>query len=350
MIYQVNIYMAFGLNINFTGIIGDLTNSIRSIAGAKISSLSNMVKTVSINNVTNGLVGQIQGMIGTSLNLNMSKLAGGINFANALKGLPFPSLSNLNLNSLYGLIDNNIGLNLNKFAKGLASTYKNLNLDEINLGNKLSTAINSQINNITDEVQAGIIAGKSSVGVLDQLNNLSNRQIRDFTVNPQLQLDYVNDLVDQQKNEIFNLAFNTKPESAIFNDQIKSLQDDSLGSFSGETNLDFSFFDVKTIEEATISKNVVTEQKFQIANITKVENPLARKIDTVNRFNKEEETLNYLEFLNDDFESTKTVTFVDRGPVESSGLEKMIDPDTGEVLGYTDKAANLILDIDFNPV
>jgi len=349
MIYQVNIYMAFGLKIDFTGIIGNLTNSIRSIAGAQISSLSNMVKSVSINNVTNGLVGQIQGMIGTSLNLNMSKLTGGINFANALKGLPFPSLSNLNLNSLYGLIDENIGLNLNKFAKGLASTYKNLNLDEINLGDKLSTAINGQINNITDEVQAGIIAGKSSIGVLDQLNNLSNRQIRDFTVNPQLQLDYVNNLADQQKNEIFNLAFNTKPESAIFDDQIKSLQDDSLGSFSGETNLDFSFFNVKTIEEATISKNVVTGQKFQIANITKVENPLARKIDIVNRFNKEEETLNYLEFLNDDFESTETVTFVDRG-ITANGLEEMIDPDTGEVLGYTDKINNLILDTDFNAV
>ena len=296
--------MAFGLNVDFTGIIGNLTKSIRSIVGTKIGTLSSMVKTFSINNVTTGLVGQIEGMIGTSLNLNLSKLTGGINFANALKGLPFPSLSNLNLNSLYGLIDQNIGLNLNNFSKGLANSYKNINLEEINLGGKLTGAVNNQINSITDEVQAGTIAGKSSVNILGELNNLSNRQIRDFSFNPQLQLDFVNKLTNQQKDKIFDLSFNNIPQSTIFDNQINNLQSDSLGSFTGATNLDYSFNSDEIINQTPLTKGVISKQRSQIFSITETTNPLTRKIDLTGRYNKEEKTLSYLASLNDDFKDS----------------------------------------------
>ncbi len=296
--------MAFGLNINFSGIVGSLTKGIRSIVGTKIGTLNSMVKTFSINNVTNSLVSQLEGMIGTSLNLNMSKLTGGINFANALKGLPFPSLSNLNLNSLYGLIDENIGLNLNNFSKGLAKSYQGINLEEISLGGKLTGAVNNQINSITDEVQAGTIAGKSSLNVLDELNNLSNRQIRDFTFNPQLQLDFVNKLANQQKDKIFDLSFNNVPQSTIFDNQINTLQSDSLGSFTGTTNLDYSFNSDEIINQTSLTKGVISKQRSQIFSITETTNPLTRKIDLKDRYNKEEKTLLYLESLNDDFKDS----------------------------------------------
>ena len=39
MIYQVNIYMAFGLNVNFNSIIGNLTNNLKAIATSKIQNL-----------------------------------------------------------------------------------------------------------------------------------------------------------------------------------------------------------------------------------------------------------------------------------------------------------------------
>ena len=341
--------MAFGLNVDFTGIIGNLTKSVRSIVSSKIGNMSKMLKSFSITSVTNGLTGEIKGIIGTGLNLNLSKLTGGINFSNALNGLGFPSLGNLNISSLYGLIDENIGRNINNFAKGLANTYKILNLDEISLGNKLTGAINNQVNNITDEIQAGTIVGKSSINVLGELNNLSNKQIRDFSFNPQLQLDFVNNLAEQQKNKIFDLSFNAIPESTIFDNQVNNLQNNSIDSFIGTTNLDFAFGNDKIINETAISKSLINNQQSQIFSITEDSNPLTRKID-LNRYKQEEKTLSYLEFLNDDFESTQTVTFTDRGPVESSGLEKMIDPDTGELLGYTDQVRNLILDTDYNPV
>ena len=178
--------MAFGLNIDFGGIIGNLTNSVRSIVSSKISNLTNTIKSYSINSVAGGLVNQIQSMVGTSLNLNLSKLTGGINFANSLKGLPFPSLESLSISSLYGVIDENIGKNLNKFAKGLASSYKDLNFDEISLGDKLAGSVNNEIDIITNEVEAGTIAGKSSLTVINELDSLSNKQIRDFSFDPQL--------------------------------------------------------------------------------------------------------------------------------------------------------------------
>jgi len=341
--------MAFGLNIDFSGIIGSLTNSLKSIVASKIQNLSSMVKTTLINKVNEAAGFDLAGMIGTSLSLNLSKLSGGINFANALKGLPFPNLGSLNLNSLYGIIDQNIGVNLNNFAGNIATKFKNISLDELSLNTKINTVLTNQLESISSEIEAGIITGKSTIDVLGSLNKLSNTKIRDFRIDPSKQLAFVNGLVEQQQNKIFDLSFNSVSELSIFDNQISSLKEDSVESFINTPNADFSFFDVKTIEEATISKNVVTGQKFEIANITKVENPLARKIDIVNRFNKEEETLNYLEFLNDDFKSTETVTFVDRG-FAANGLEEMIDPDTGEVLGYTDKINNLILDTDFNPV
>ncbi len=43
--------MAFGLNIDFSGIIGSLTNSLKSIVASKIQNLSSMVKTTLINKV-----------------------------------------------------------------------------------------------------------------------------------------------------------------------------------------------------------------------------------------------------------------------------------------------------------
>jgi hypothetical protein len=307
--------MAFGLNVNFSGIVGKLTNNIRDIVSSKISTVTSTIKSFSINNVTSGLSDQIQGMVGTGFNLNLSKLSGGLNFANALKDLPFPSLSNLNINSLYGLIDQNIGVNLNKFAQGLANSYKNINLDEISLGNKLSTAIDDQINSITDEAEAGIIAGKSSLVVTNELNNLSNKQIRDFYFKPETQLDYVNGLVEKQKSKIYDLSFNSVPESTIYDNQIINLQEDSIDNFlETESSLDFSFNDNNIENDITFNTESIKKQRFQISTIEEGKNPLARKVN-LNRYNKEEETLNYLEFLNDDFESTQTVTFTDYNPV-----------------------------------
>ncbi len=329
--------MAFGLNINFSGIIGNLTSQLKSIVSSKISGVTSLIKSFSISNVTSGLVGQLEGMIGTSLNLNLSKLTGGINFANALKGLPFPSLGSINLNSLYGLVDQNIGQNLNQFTKGLANSFKNLNLDELSLGNKLTGAISGQINNITDEIEAGIVAGKSSLNVLGELNNLSNKQIRDFSFNPQMQLDFVNGLVEQQKNKIFDLSFNSIPESTIFTNQTTSLEKDSLDSFIGTTNLDFTFGSDKIINEATVSKDVIKTQQMQIFNITEVKNPLARKVDIVTRYNKEEEILDYLKTYDDEFKAAENTD-----PVPSQRYVDFIDPDTGEVIGIEDKVDGVI--------
>ena len=324
--------MAFGLNVDFSGIIGNLTKSIRGIVSSKISGISNMLKSFSINKVTNGLTGQIKGIIGTSLNLNLSKLSGGINFSNALNGLGFPSLGDLNINSLYGLIDDNIGKNINNFAKGLANTYKNLNFDELSLGNKLTGAINNQVNSIADEIQAGTIVGKSSLNVLQELNNLSNKQIRDFTFNPQLQLDFVNNLAEQQKNKIFDLSFNAIPESTIFDNQVNNLQNTSIDSFIGATNLDFTFGNDKIINDTTISKSLINDQQSKIFSITEDTNPLTRKID-LNRYKQEEKTLSYLQFLNADFKEEKIRDFSNQ---QLSDLEPLIDPDTNETIGLFD--------------
>ena len=317
--------MAFGLNVDFSGIIGNLTKSIRGIVSSKISGISNMLKSFSINKVTNGLTGQIKGIIGTSLNLNLSKLSGGINFSNALNGLGFPSLGDLNINSLYGLIDDNIGKNINNFAKGLANTYKNLNFDELSLGNKLTGAINNQVNSIADEIQAGTIVGKSSLNVLQELNNLSNKQIRDFTFNPQLQLDFVNNLAEQQKN-------NAITESTIFDNQVNNLQNTSIDSFIGATNLDFTFGNDKIINDTTISKSLINDQQSKIFSITEDTNPLTRKID-LNRYKQEEKTLSYLQFLNADFKEEKIRDFSNQ---QLSDLEPLIDPDTNETIGLFD--------------
>lgn len=301
MIYQVNIYMAFGLNVNFNSIIGNLTNNLKSIATSKIQNLSSMVKTNLISQTTGNLFNNLQGLIGSSLNLNLSKLTGSINFANGLKGLPFPSLSNLKLNSLYGLIDENIGVNLNKFSKTITSKYTKLSLDDISLGDKLNAALETQSDDISNEIEAGTIVGKSSIDVISKINNLSNTQIRDFSFSPDKQLGFVNNLVQQQKDKIFDLSFNSVSESSIFDTQVTDISNNSVNSFIGTPNSNFSFFDVKIIDEATIDKGAVTQSQFKINNITRVVPPIARNVDIVNRFNKEEETLNYLEFLNDDF-------------------------------------------------
>jgi len=164
--------MAFGLNIDFSGVIGNLTNNLKTIAASKIQNLSSTVRTNLINTATSSLLSNLQSVIGTSLNLNLSKLTGGINFANGLKGLPFPSLSSLNLNAIFGLIDNNIGANLNKFAKSITTRFKNLSLDDISLGDKLNASIDNLSDNISNEIEAGIIVGKSSIDILGNVNKL----------------------------------------------------------------------------------------------------------------------------------------------------------------------------------
>ena len=337
MIYQVNIYMAFGLNVNFNSIIGNLTNNLKAIATSKIQNLSSMVKTSLISQATGNLFSNLQGLVGSSLNLNLSKLTGGINFANGLKGLPFPSLSSLNLNSLYGVIDQNIGVNLNKFSKTIISKYSKLSLDDISLGDKLNAALDSQLDDISSEVEAGIIAGKSSISAISNIKNLSNTQIRDFTFNPDKQLSFVNNLVQQQKDKIFDLSFNSISETSIFDTQITDISNNSVDSFISTTNPNFSFFDVKIIDEASISKDAIADQQFKLTNVTKVVPPIARNVDIVNRFNKEEETLNYLETFNDEFKVADNID-----PVPSQRFVDIIDPDTKEIIGIEDRLQGVI--------
>ena len=65
--------MAFGLNIDFNGIIGSITDNLKSLGASTIQNLSKSVKTNLINTATSSLGGNIKSMIGTSLNLNLSK-------------------------------------------------------------------------------------------------------------------------------------------------------------------------------------------------------------------------------------------------------------------------------------
>lgn len=329
--------MAFGLNINFSGFIGGLTSRLKNIATSKIQNLSSMAKSILVNTTNNALGNNIQSMIGTSLNLNLSKLTGGIfqnNLLNSLNGLPFPSLGSLNLSSLYGIIDKNIGDNLNSFTKNLAKTFGSLNLNEISLNDKISTVIDSQADNYLSELEAGIIAGKTSLNVIDKISNLSNTQIRDFTLNPELQNNFVSELVEQQKIDIFNLSVNSISESSIFDNQVKGISEYSFNSFasSNATNLDFSFFDDTIIEEATISKDIVTEQKLKLSTLTEEKQPLYRKVN-LQRYNKEEETLKYIENFDENLESLPEPDEYDVGK-QLINLETLIDPDLGEVLGY----------------
>ena len=332
MVYQVNIYMAFGLNVDFNSIIGNITNNLKSIAASKIQNLSSMVKTNLISQATGDLFNNIQGLIGSSLNLNLSKLTGSINFANGLKGLPFPSLAKLNLSSLYGIIDENIGVNLNKFTKTIIGKFNKLSLDDISLGNKLNAALDAQLDDISGEIEAGIIAGKSSLNVISDIAKLSNTQIRDFTFSPGKQLAFVNSLVQQQKDKIFDLSFNGKSETSIYNTQVTDISSNSVDSFTSTTfNPNFSFLDAKFIDETSISKDTITEQQFKLTNITEVVPPVARNVNIVNRFDKEEETLNYLETFNDDFVASEVN--VTRS-ISYTNLTAVRDPETNEILLY----------------
>jgi len=290
--------MAFGLNINFGGIIGNLTKGLKNIATSKIQNLSNMVKTSLINTVNGALGVNIQSIIGTSLNLNLSKLTGQLNFSNLLKNIPFPNLSSMSLNALWGAIDQNIGQNINAFTKNLSKIYKDISLDDLNLTSKINGVIDSQLDNISNEIDAGIVAGKSSLDILGSLNNLSNKQIRDFSFNPDLQLDYVNNLVKQQQDKIFDLSFNSITETTIFDNQISGLTETSFESFIGgdSTNLDFSFNSDKLIDSVSIKPESIDLQTTQIKNIVQDKRPVARKIN-LERYNKENETLEYLKAL-----------------------------------------------------
>ena len=333
--------MAFGLNVDFSGIIGNLTSGLKSIVASKIQNLSSMVKTALISATSGSLVSSLQGMIGTSLNLNLSKLTGGMNFANALKGLPFPSLGSLNINSLYGLIDQNIGANLNNFTSTLAKRFTDINIDDLSLGTKLNTAIDSQLDSISSEIEAGIVAGKSSIDVLGSLNSLSNTQIRDFSFDPDKQKAFVDNLVDQQQSKIFNLSFNSISETSIFDNQISNLQKDSLDSFIGTTNLDFTFGSDEIIDKATVSKGAINKQKLQIFSVTEDTNPLTRKIDLITRYDKEEKTLNYLKNLDEaEFKVADNIDLVPSPPTQR--FVDVTDPDTGEVIGIEDRVQGVI--------
>ena len=290
--------MAFGLNINFGGIIGNLTKGLKNIATSKIQNLSSMVKTSLINTANGALGVNIQSIIGTSLNLNLSKITGQLNFSNLLKNIPFPNLSSMSLNALWGAIDQNIGQNINAFTKNLSKIYKDISLDDLNLSSKINGVIDSQLDNISNEIDAGIVAGKSSLDILGSLNNLSNKQIRDFSFNPDLQLDYVNNLVKQQQDKIFDLSFNSITEITIFDNQISGLTETSFESFIGgdSTNLDFSFNSDKLIDSVSIKPESINLQTTQINNIVQDKRPVARKIN-LERYNKENETLEYLKAL-----------------------------------------------------
>jgi len=336
--------MAFGLKIDFSGIIGSLTGKVKGIVASQIKSLASKAKSALINTVNEAAGFNLTGMIGTSLNLNLEKLTGGLNFANALKGLPFPNLGSLNLNALYGIIDENIGANLNNFTKGIAAKFKSISLDELSLDTKLTSVLDTQLDSIGSEIEAGIITGKSSIDALGSISKLSNTRIRDFTFDPSKQLAFVNDLVEQQKNKIYDLSFNGVTESSIFSNQVNGLEEDSLENFVSTPNADFSFFDKDIIDQASISKDTVVDQQLQITTITEVIPPVARSVDIENRYNKDQEMLDYLETFNDEFKAADNTDPVPAAPPPApvGRYVEFKDPSTGEVIGIEDTVQGVI--------
>ena len=88
-----------------------------------------------------------------------------------------------------------------------------------------------------------------------------------------------------------------------------------------------------TIETKTES---IKKQQFQISTIEEGKNPLARKIN-LNRYNKEEETLNYLKTFEDEFKVADN-----SDPVPSQRYIDVLDPVTGEVIGIEDTVQGVI--------
>ncbi len=334
--------MAFGLNVDFSGIIGNLTKQLRSLAASQIKSFSNMVKSKAIAAI-NGAVGfNLTGMIGTSLNLTMSNISGSMSFSNLLAQTPFAKLSSMDLNALWGNITDNIGQNLNAFAKNISSAYQNINFDDLNLGEKLTGAVNGQIENISSEIEAGIVAGKSSLSSLANLNNLSNTQIRNFTFDPQAQLDYVTGLVQKQKDKIFDLAFNSVPESSVFDEQVAGLSETAVESFAntGDDNIDFAFISNTTIEEVKLNTAAISQQQSQLKTIEQEKPPIARKVN-LDRYGKENETLAYLKSLDQtEFRAPENTDPIPTIP--SQRYIDFIDPSTGQVIGIQDTVDGVI--------
>ena len=336
--------MAFGLNVDFGGIIGNLTKQLKGLAASKIKNLSNMVKTSLISTVNDAVGFDLTGVIGTSLNLALSNATGSMNFSNLLKNIPFPNLSSMNLNAVWGAIDGNIGQNLNAFAKNLSSVYNKISFDDLSLGQKLTGAVNGQITNISSEIEAGIVAGKSSLSSLSELNNLTNKQIRDFSFNPGAQLDFVNGLAQKQKDKIFDLTFNAIPESTIFDDQVAGLSKNGIESFASasasEASLGFTFNSDTVIDEVKLNTATITQQQTQIEAVEQEKNPMARKVN-LKRYGKENETLAYLKSL----DPTEFRAADNTDPVLATPPQRYVDyldPNTGEVIGIKDTYQGVI--------
>tara|TARA_R110000796_G_scaffold94196_1_gene198945 strand:+ start:300 stop:1385 length:1086 start_codon:yes stop_codon:yes gene_type:complete len=206
--------MIFGIKFNFNSIMSGITAQLKSIVPTNIPNIGDLAKGGLINSALGKVKGQISSMINNAVGFNIASKIG--NLGSSLKGLSTASM--------FGLVSTKLVNQLKNLTSQYTDVFKNINLTDLNISKLVTSQISNIENLITEELQSGLLIGKSSLKSLISIEQISNKTLRDITFDPVKKAEYVKSLTDLQMEDLKKLATGAISEDNTFKADTKRLQ------------------------------------------------------------------------------------------------------------------------------
>ena len=206
--------MIFGIKFNFNSIMSGITAQLKSIVPTNIPNIGDLAKGGLINSALGKVKGQISSMINNAVGFNIASKIGDL--GSSLKGLSTASM--------FGLVSTKLINQLKNLTSQYTDVFKNINLTDLNISKLVTSQISNIENLITEELQSGLLIGKSSLKSLISIEQISNKTLRDITFDPVKKAEYVKSLTDLQMEDLKKLATGAISEDNTFKADTKRLQ------------------------------------------------------------------------------------------------------------------------------
>lgn len=193
--------------------VDNFTKSLNKTVPAVTGNLSPLVRkaqtTSSISSVAADILNKIQG----SLNVFTSIKTGSF--------FSFNTIKSFDLSSFFEGPSQNLGGKINNVASSFNDTSKLFQSQNLKLENKNLNLLNKLDKQQLDRFESTKIAKAGFNEPLDQIKNLSNKQIVEFNLDPKLKLKFELETAAKANENLINSALNQKPLSELSSNQDK---------------------------------------------------------------------------------------------------------------------------------
>lgn len=264
--------MAFRIKFNLNSVINGITSKLTSIVPTNLSQLGSLAKNGLVKNALNQVRSQVESAINNAVGFNIAGKIGALG----------SSLSDLSVSSVFGLASTAIVDQFKAVTGKYTDVIKNIQQSDFNVANLVTNQVTNMQTQISEELQSGIIMGKSSLESIASITNMSNTVIRDLSFDDIKKNKFIGDLTDKQLNRMNELITNAVDEANIIAADainIEKIQqppvvDQVIGEFNKGTLKEYK----ETLANTDLNSDIIKKANININGRNKKEISAVNKI------------------------------------------------------------------------